>query len=260
MIVVQVSDPYLRRAVCRAAHPEEDVVLEARQAADALDLGFPRLVVRLRDDGRPAPARGIGVLELDDTMLRRWEIERRLVELPPTRLDYLTERLALLMDRTSGERSRVDRTLADLTKATGAQLPHPLRTFARRVLEFPAHYTSLHAVAHACGTSRGALKAKFRRRHLPSPHSYLRWFRMMAVSDLLSDRDVTVAMAARRLGFTSDGNLCRMMAAVAGMTPTEARTLRGWNRLLISFAWTHLPPDALEGWASLETLFTRRVA
>lgn len=260
MIVVQVADPYLRRAVCRAAHPEEDVVLETRLAAEALEFGFPRLVVRLRDDGRAAPPRSVGLLELDDSMLRGWELERRMVELPQTRLEYLTDRLSVLMDRSSSERSRVDRTLADLTKATGGQLPVPLRCFARRVLEFPAHYTSLHSLAHACGTTRGALKAKFRRRRLSSPHSYLRWFRILAVADLLSDRDVTVLTAARRLGFTSDGNLCRMMSAVAGMTPTEGRTVHGWNRLLISFAWTHLSPDALEAWASLDALFSRRVA
>ena len=54
------------------------------------------------------------------------------------------------------------------------------------------------------------------------------------------------------MGFTSDGNLCRMMSNVCGMTPTEVRTIHGWNRLLISFAWLHLTPDALEAWADLE--------
>ena len=82
----------------------------------------------------------------------------------------------------------------------------------------------------------------------------------MAVADLLSDRSVTVAAGARRTGFTSDGNLCRMMAAVCDMTPTEVRTLRGWNRLLITFAWTQLTPEALEAWAELDELFERHVA
>jgi len=72
----------------------------------------------------------------------------------------------------------------------------PLRAFGRRILEFPTHYHDLHAKARASHLSRGALKARFRRRGLESPYTYLRWFRMMAVSYLLSDREVTVAQAA----------------------------------------------------------------
>ncbi|MDA0327518.1 MAG: AraC family transcriptional regulator [Gemmatimonadetes bacterium] len=260
MIVVQVNDTNLRRALCRAAHAEEDVIIDARLAASAIESGFPRLVVRMASDDRPAPPARVTLLEIDELMLRRWEVERRSAELPMTRLDYMTRRLAGTMDRSSAERTWVDRALADLAKSAGPQLPLPLRSFARRILEFPVHYTTLHAVAEASGTSRGALKARFRRRGLSSPYTYLRWFRIMAVANLLSDRSITVAVAAQRMGFTSDGNLCRMMANVTGMTPTEARTLRGWNRLLIGFAWTHLPPGHLEGWASLDDLFARRVA
>ena len=154
----------------------------------------------------------------------------------------------------------VDEALADLARAAGKRLPLPARAFARRVLEFPVHYTSLHAVADGCGLSRGALKAKFRRRGLPSPSTYLRWFRLMAVSQLLSDRSITVSHAARRIGFTSNGNLCRMMDTVCGMTPTDARTKQGWNRLLIAFARAHLAPDVLEAWTGLGDLFERRAA
>lgn len=260
MIVVQVTDPYLRRAIRRAAHPEEDVVADARLGLEAIEWGFPRLVVR-ENRGRHVPLHtGVRLLEIDDSMLRRWETERRNEELPPTRLDHLTERLSAVMDRTSAERSWVDAALADLTKATGARLPLPLRSFGRRILEFPYHYTTLYPVAEACGTTRGALKARFRRRGLSSPSTYLRWFRILAVANLLSDRSVTVASAARRLGFTSDGNLCRMMWSVTEMTPTEVRTLKGWRRLLINFSWKHLLADALEGWAALDDLFDRRVA
>jgi hypothetical protein len=77
---------------------------------------------------------------------------------------------------------------------------------------------------------------------------------------MLSDRSVTVAAAAARLGFSSDGNLCRMMTSLTRLTPTDVRTLRGWNTLLISFAWQHLTPEALDGWAGLDGLFERRVA
>ena len=44
------------------------------------------------------------------------------------------------------------------------------------------------------------------------------------------------------------------------MTPTEVRTAKGWNRLLVLFAWHYLTPDALEGWLGLEDLFLRRAA
>ena len=260
MIVVQVSDPILRTAVCRAAHVEEDVVLDARLGADAIEFGFPRLIVTTEEVRLPWSARRVPVLDLDEMTLRRWEGERRTRELPPTRIEHATKALEVLISCTATERTWVDRALADLTRAAGSQLPPPLRTFARRVFEFPMHYTNLHSVANACHTSRGALKAKFRRRGLASPYTYLRWFRILAVSDLLSDRSVTVAAAARRMGFTSDGNLCRMMGAVSGMTPTEVRTVTGWNRLLISFAWAHLTPEALEAWAGMDELFERRVA
>ena len=124
-------------------------------------------------------------------------------------------------------------------------------------MEFPVRYRNLHSVSDACGVTRGALKARFRRRQLASPYTYQRWFRIIAVAHLLADRSVTVAAAARRMGFTSDGNLCRMMGNVCGMTPTELRTVHGWNRLLISFAWLHLTPEALEAWAELELFAVR---
>jgi AraC-like DNA-binding protein len=82
----------------------------------------------------------------------------------------------------------------------------------------------------------------------------------MSVAEVLSDRSVTVSAAAHRLGFTSPGNMCRTLAALTKLTPTEVRTVRGWNTLLLSFAWTHLTPQALEAWADLEELFERRVA
>jgi hypothetical protein len=36
--------------------------------------------------------------------------------------------------------------------------------------------------------------------------------------------------------------------------------VRGWNRLLITFAWMHLTPEALEAWAGLDELFELHVA
>jgi len=257
MIVVHVNDPTLRKAACRAAHPEEDVITDLRAGLDAIELGYPRLVIKGHDARLPAVRPAAPVLEVDGATLRRWEAERRSNDLPPTRLDFATQRLRALIESTALERTWVDGALADLARAAGTQLPGPLRSFARRILEFPVHYTTLHAVSDVCGLSRGALKARFRRRALDSPYTYQRWFRIMAVANLLSDRKITVAVAARRMGFTSDGNLCRMMATVCGMTPTELRTVHGWNRLLISFAWLHLTPEALEAWSDLELFLAR---
>lgn len=259
MIVGYITDPILRAALLAAAHPEEDVILDSELADEALASGYPRLVVTTpRDGGADAvrlAEREIPVLVISPATLERWETERRDVELPPQRVAWVGQRLGGLVEREPGEASWVDRALGDLSRAAGAPLPPPLRTFARRVMEFPSHYDDLHPLAEACGTTRGALKARFRRRQLPSPYTYLRWFRIMSVAFALSDRVVTVAQVASHLGYTSDGNLCRTMRSLTGLTPTEVRTLRGWNRLLITFAWTHLGKDALKGWRGLDDLF-----
>jgi AraC-like DNA-binding protein len=260
MIVARVTDPLLRRALCAAAHPEEEVILEAGLMGEALLSGFPRLFVRADGFVRAGAPPGIPIVDLDELLLARWEAERRMDELPLPKVEFLTRRLRVLLQRSTHEPSWVDAALADLSRAAGARLPLPLRAFARRVLEFPTHYTSLYPLARGCGLTRGALKARFRRRGLDSPYTYLRWLRLIAVAEVLSDRSVTVAAAAARLGFTSDGNLCRMMSSLARLRPTEVRTLRGWNTLLISFAWQHLAPEALDGWAGLDGLFERRVA
>jgi len=261
MIVSRVRDPLLRNALRGAAHPEEDVVTNAAFAMDALQRGFPRLLVRsgaALHERRPV---GIRVLDVDDLLLRRWEAERRAEDLPTPRLAYLTRRLQEFTERSATEGTWVDSAFADLSRAAGRPLPVPLRSFARRVLEFPSRYASLHDLAGTCGLSHGALKARFRRRELASPYTYLRWFRVMAVAEVLSDRRVTVARAAHRTGFTSAGNLCRTTASLVGTTPTELRTVRGWNRLVVQFAWTHLTPDTLDGWTTLTELFPgRRVA
>jgi AraC-like DNA-binding protein len=260
MIVARLTDPLLRKALAAAAHPEEDVIMGARAVDDALQLGFPRLFVRAGGFVGAGSPPGTPVVDLDDVLLERWELERWADELPLPKLDFLTERLRGRIERSAREATWVDAALADLSRAAGARLPLPLRAFARRVLEFPIHYTTLHPVARGCALTRGALKARFRRRGLESPSTYLRWLRALAVAHLLSDRSTTVAQAAARLGFTSDGNLCRMLASLTRLTPTDVRTVHGWNALLISFAWQHLTPEALDAWASLDGLFERRVA
>lgn len=253
MIVVQVADPTLRRAVARAAHPEEDVFL-AERTPEALELGFPRLLVR--DGVRPFPATNrVPVLELDEALLRRWDRDRLDRELPRSRADDLAARLEVVMSPAAWDATWVDRALADLARAAGSRLPAGLRTFSRRILEFPAHYRSLEPLAAACGTSPGALKARFRRRGLPSPSVHMRWLRAMAVAELMADHSVTVAGAARRLGFTSDGNLCQTTAGATGMVPSDLRSAGGRRRLLTTFAWNHLGSDELRAWAALKDLF-----
>ncbi len=264
MIVALVSDPHLRAAVRLAAHPEEDVIVDHDLAVRALELGCPRVVLRTAGGvGAPTTRRwvqGVRTVALTDAVLARWEAQRREAQIRLARVDFLAARLGEILEREPDEVTWVDRTLAELGRAAGAPLPDPLRGFVRRILEFPSHYRDLYPLAESCGLSRGALKARFRRRTLASPSTYLRWLRLIASANALADRSVTVAEAAQRLGFTSDGNLCRSMSSLTGLTPTEARTVRGWNRILITFAWKHLGDDALEAWRGLDDLFVARRA
>ena len=259
MIVVQVVDPTLRRAALRAASPEEDVV-SGGLVHEAIDLGFPRLVVRGPEARRRTLPEGVPALDLDEGLLRTWEAERRAIELRPTRTEHLESRLRTMIEEHAAHATVSDRLLAELSRAAGARLPLPLRGFTRRILDFPWRYRSLHSVAAACDTSRGALKARFRRRGLPTPFAYLRWYRVLALSHYLSDPSITVAAAAHRLGFTSDGNLCRMLWSMTGTTPTEIRSASARRRLVLEHAWSFLSADALEGWATLDDLFVRQVA
>ena len=264
MIIGYIQDRYVRAGLLRAGHPEEDVVLDPILADEAMAFGYPRLVVCTTGEGGcaaiPAFDRDVPRLVLSSAILARWEEERRDAELPVGRVNWLGDRLRSVVERRAGEVSWVDRALSDLSRAAGTQLPPALRGLARRVMEFPSRYDDLHPLAETCGLSRGALKARFRRRGLPSPYAYLRWFRLMAVAYALSDRSLTVAQVANRLGYTSDGNLCRAMLSLTRMTTTEVRTLHGWNRLLISFAWTHLGPEAVEAWRLMDDLFCTRAA
>jgi len=264
MIIGYISDPFVRAALLRAGHPEEDVILDPAVAEEALAFGHPRLVVWAQaEGGSPSVVRAERmppVLALPSALLTRWEEERRGDPQAGGRIEWMKRRIRELVGREAWDVSWVDRALSDLGRAAGMPLPPTLRTFGRRVMEFPSHYDDLHPLAEVCGLSRGALKARFRRRGLPSPYAYLRWFRIMAVAYALSDRSVTVAQVASRLGYTSDGNLCRSMVSFTRLTPTEVRTLHGWNRLLITFAWTHLDAGALDAWRAMDDLFVARVA
>jgi AraC-like DNA-binding protein len=264
MIIANLGDPSLRAAACRAAHAEEDVILDASLALEAIEFGYPRLVIQASPDTSPGPFLALGAniptVVITRASLDLWDAEWRSHAPSVSRVTFLARRLRHLVERESPSGSWVDQALDELGQAAGIPLPAGLRALGRRVLEFPSHYDDLAPLAASCGVSPGALKARFRRRDLPSPYTYLRWFRMMAAAYVLSDRRVTVMDAALRLGFTSDGNLCRAMRSLTGMTPTEVRTLRGWTRLLVDFAWTYVRSDPHGAWAELEDLFVRRVA
>ena len=139
MIVLQVHDPSLRKAAMRAAHPEEDVVAESRLALGALEHGFPRLLVREESRRHQGWVGDVPILEVDHTMRRRWEAARLSDELPLTRLDYLTSRLRYEFSLAAAPTSWADRALAELSRVAGARLPVSLRSFGRRVMEFPLH-------------------------------------------------------------------------------------------------------------------------
>ena len=266
MIVGLCSDLVLRAAVRRSAHPEEDVFLEERLVVRALDQGFPRAVVYTPEDGHPLlprlrrPDESIRTVAITRDELRSWDADRRLCEVPPSRVAYVTQRIEQLLDRRAQPATWVDRALADLSRAAGFRLPPPLRGVGRRVMEFPAHYADLHALAELTGMSRGALKARFRRRGLPSPSVYVRWFRAIAAAHVLADRDVTTLQAAHRLGFTTGGNFCRTVKSATGLRTTEVRGIHGWNRLLVTFAWRHMGSVALAAWWTLDDLFLPAVA
>lgn len=260
MIVARVRDPVLRAAVRAAAHPEEDVVTDSALVSLALKWGSPRLVVLADEAVEEHRTGAFRVVALDEGTLARWETDRRGEDVPAPRHEYLTGCLSGLLERSVHDMTWVDVTLADLGRAAGAPLPATLRTFVRRVLEFPVHYTTLHELAERCDVTRGALKARFRRRGLASPYTYLRWLRSFAVSEMLADTEVPVAKAALALGFSSAGNLCRTTTAVTNLTTSELRTARGRNGLLIRFAWEHLTPAALSAWGELDGLFERQAA
>lgn len=123
------------------------------------------------------------------------------------------------------------------------------------MLEFPARYPDLKALAGIGGLSAGALKARFRRRGLPSPYTYLRWFRSLAVVHILSDPSVTTLEAAYRIGMSSSGNLSRAVQDTTGLTPTRLRAAAGRESLIVGMVEELMDPAALAGWQDLAPVF-----
>lgn len=252
--------------VRRAALPEEDVFHGLEDVREGLRFGYPRLFICEARHQRNLIARlslqsaELPVLVISEPKLREWESAWEVDGLAVSPLDDSALRLRRLMEKTARGPNWVESLFSDLTSTLGHGLPPELRGFARRILELPCRYASLASLGEAFGLSAGALKARFRRRDLPSPSRYLRWFRLLAVAQILRDPEETTLKASFRMGFASDGNFCRWVRATSGLTPSALRDWNGRLLLLIRMADDCFPPGSLRRWESLEGLFLRQVA
>ena len=219
MILAPIEDRTLRASVRRAALPEEDVYHRIDDVHHALRFAFPRLLVYKAGDQRKLRRElslqetEVPVLVLAETTLRGWEEAWEVDGLAVSKVDDSALRLRALMEKAAGDSDWVESVYSDLTHTVGRGLPSEFRGFTRRILEHPYRYSSLSALGETFGLSAGALKARFRRRGLPSPSRYLRWFRLLAASRILTDPGETTLRASYRLGFASDGNFCRWVRA-----------------------------------------------
>src|SRR5690606_15585764 len=108
--------------------------------------------------------REVPVLHLPEERLRAWEGDRRRAEVPVPRLEDLCVRLRAAISGCPTGPNWVDGTLAELGRASGGALPFAFASFARHVLELPRQYTEIADLSKTFDLSRGALKARFRRR------------------------------------------------------------------------------------------------
>jgi AraC-like DNA-binding protein len=202
----------------------------------------------------------VPVLAVAEDFIRGWVTAREVDGLAVSPIDDSARRMRRLLEEAALPTDWVDAVYSDLTQILGEALPSELRGFSRRILEYPIRYSSLHSVGEAFGLSAGALRARFRRRGLPSPAVYHRWFRLLAAARILSDPQETTLTVSFRLGFASDGNFCRWVKATSGLTPSSIRDWNGRLLLLIQLAENCLPEGALVRWESLGGMFLRQVA
>lgn len=265
MVLAFLTDPFLRAVVRRAALPDEDVFWNPDDVLEAARRGFPRLAVTADADSHPLAgpdqvAPWIPVLTIEETTLRSWRDAHRMVGFAVRRVDDHGRRLRTLMARSASPERWVNGIFRDLSSAAGRSLPPSFRGMGRRVLEFPSRYRDLGSLAGLSGISRGALKARFRRRDLPSPYTYLRWFRVLSSLHLLEDEELTTEEAAHRVGLHSSGNFCRYVADVSGFAPSELRTWVPRMRILTRFVEECLDSAQLEAWTALDELFLDQAA
>ena len=266
MILAPISDPRLRSAVRRAALPEEDVFHSPEGVREALRLGFPRLLVYRPEEGawrRKSPwsaGGGVPTLVVADSTLKSWEAAWHSDGLAVSRIDDSALRLRSLMRQAGLKGLWVEEFFGELTRVLGRGLPPSLRGFGRRVMEHPTRYVSLGDLGPMAELTPGALKGRFRRRDLPSPAVYLRWFRLAAARHVLGSPQVRTLEASHRLGFTSDGNFCRWVQATSGLAPTALRDPGSRAAFLVRMVETCFPEGSLERWEGLDEVFLRDVA
>lgn len=266
MILAAVSERFLQDATASAALPEEDCLVDEREILAALRFGFPRLLVYSREEQSSLVQSaamlipGLPTVALTRPMLSDWDRSWRNAGGGTSRTEDAGRRLAALGQLSSRPPRWVEDVFRHLSNATGGPLPTAFRGFSRRILEFPRRYPDLHSVADLTGCSRDALKARFRRRDLPSPSRYLRWLRTMAVAYALGEDGATTASVAYRFGYSSGGNLCRSVQGLVDHTTLELRENIARNRLMLRFAAELLDSDQLAGWRVLDDLFVRRAA
>lgn len=255
MIVAFLRERNLLDALRAAASPEEDLIFGTEEGLDAVFHGFPRLIVLREHGDYPfAPYRG-----LPDVPVLRIGAEGgptvagwKGTGAPPM------SRLGDFVNEVARSGTWVDEIFRNLTTVVGNSLPGAFRGYCRRVLEYPARYDDLHAVAGLTGMSRGALKARFRRQGLRSPAEHIRWLRVLATAQVLADPGVTTGEAAYRLGYTSNGNLSRAVQAVAGMNPAEFRSAAARSAVLVGFARRFvMDTQVLARWSRFDTVFLR---
>lgn len=266
MVIAPIQDRTLRSIVRRAAFPEEDVFHGAEDVREALQFGYPRILVcRLEDQKRvralfSTDHYSVPVLTLADPTLRGWRNAWEVDGLAVSQIDDSALRLRSLMGEVAGRADWVEAVYSDLMQTVGRGLPREFRGFSRRVFESPVRYSTLRATGEAFGLSAGALKARFRRRGLPSPHRHLSWFRLLAASRVLADPSETILSASYRMGFASDGNFCRWINSTSGLTPTDLRQWNGRLLLIVRMAERFLSEDHLKVWDSFSGVFLRQVA
>jgi len=261
MILASVRDPFLLHSVRRAALPAEDVFCDVDDVVAALESGFPRVAVIERGADGPVDRiikeRGSNIPVLELAPLDLPGLRRSASAIAIQRIDTAPARMRQLIDEAARPVVWVEHLLRDLGRAAGHSLPPELSALGRRTLEFPAKYSRLEEVAEAVGLTSGALKARFRRRDLPSPFAYTTRLRALCASELLTRHGMTTTRVAFHLGYSSNGNLCRAFRSLTGLTLSEAATLEGRLQVLTRISSELLTPEYLRRWAALGPLFVR---
>ena len=261
MILAPIKDQYLLRVVRRASLAVEDVFVEPEDIRRALRVGFPGIlilgpeseeeVVRLMPRVGPRlPILEVAPQDLQTLRHTKWSVATRQIDMDPARLRRMVEQVARPMNW-------VERILRELGQLAGRPLPLELRALVRRVLEFPSLYALTEEVAGRVGLTPGAMKARFRRRGLPSPFAYTVRLRALCACEFLSRKEMTTASVAYHMGYSSSGNFCRAFLKLTGLRPSVGATLPGRLVTSANFAADLLRAEQLERWDDLRPMFVR---